>query len=49
MLISSNIYTAARGVIGALIGLGFTEQQANTYHALIAQGNYLIIMQGSEA
>ncbi|PZV15045.1 MAG: hypothetical protein DCF20_11520 [Pseudanabaena sp.] len=47
-MISSGIFTAAGGLVGALIGLVVTEKQANTYNKLIAQGKYLIVMNGSE-
>ncbi len=45
-MISSGVFTAAGGLVGALIGLGVTEKQANIYNKLIAQGNYLIVMNG---
>lgn len=47
-MISSGIFTAAGGLVGALIGLGITEKQAHTYNQLIAQGDYLIVMNGSD-
>lgn len=47
-MISSGIFTAAGGLVGALIGLGVTEKQANAYNKLIDQGDYLIVMNGTD-
>lgn len=47
-LISGGICTAAGGVIGALIGLGLTENQVKNYHKQLAQGKYLLIAIGTE-
>lgn len=47
-LLSGGICTAAGGVIGALVGLGLTENQVNNYRKQLAKGNYLLIAIGTE-
>jgi hypothetical protein len=47
-LLSGGICTAAGGVIGALIGLGLTSDEAKEYSKQIAQGNFLVIIEGTD-
>lgn len=37
------------GLLGALIGLGIPEDRARVYHDRIAQGGYLVIVDGTDA
>ena len=37
------------GLVGGLIGLGITEERAKTYHQQVANGYYLLIIEGTEA
>lgn len=48
VLLNGGIFTVAGGLIGSLIGLGLTEQQINDYREQIAQGNYLLLVTGTE-
>lgn len=47
-LTSSGICTIAGGLIGTLIGLRMTKRQMREYGALVSNGNYLIIVDGTE-
>ncbi|MEG4806140.1 histidine kinase [Microcoleus sp. F8-D3] len=40
---------AAGGLIGALVGLGIPEEQAKVYNDRVARGDYLVLVDGSEA
>ncbi len=46
-LLGGGVGIAAGGIIGALIGLGLTEEQAKTYSRRIAQGNILLVIEGT--
>ena len=48
MICSSSVGTAAGGLIGALVGLGITEKQAREYEQRLAQGEYLLIVDGTK-
>lgn len=37
------------GLLGALIGLGIPEERARVYHDRVARGEYLVIVDGSDA
>ncbi len=47
-LISGGMGIAAGGMIGALVGLGITEKQAKYYSQKVSQGQYLVIVSGTE-
>lgn len=47
-LFSGAIGAASGGLIGALIGLGITENQARIYSDLLSQGAYLVIIHGTD-
>lgn len=47
-LSGSAIGAVAGGLLGALIGLGIPEEQAKVYRDRIAQGGYLIMVEGSD-
>lgn len=47
-LISGGICTAAGGMIGALVGLGLTENQVKNYRKQLTKGHYLLIAIGTE-
>lgn len=48
--ISGGVIGAAAGsLVGGLIGLGIPEDRAKVYSDRVSQGNYLIIVEGSEA
>ncbi|MEG4944492.1 histidine kinase [Microcoleus sp. F4-D5] len=40
---------AAGGLIGALVGMGIPEEQARAYNDRVARGDYLVLVDGSEA
>ena len=40
---------AAGGLIGALVGMGIPEEQAKAYNDRVARGDYLVLVDGSEA
>ncbi len=40
---------AAGGLIGALVGLGIPEEQAKVYSDRVARGDYLVLVDGTEA
>ena len=46
-LLSGGICTAAGGLVGALIGLGLTSEQAKAYQQQISRGSVLLIVEGS--
>jgi len=46
-LLSGGICTAAGGLMGALIGLGLTSEQAKAYQQQISRGSVLLIVEGS--
>ncbi len=48
-LLSGGICTAAGGLTGALIGLGLTSEQAKTYSHKVAEGSFLLIVEGTTA
>jgi hypothetical protein len=43
------IGAAAGGLVGALVGLGIPEERAKVYNDRVAQGSYLIMVDGTEA
>ncbi len=43
------IGAAAGGIIGALVGLGIPEERAKVYHDRVSRGDYLVMVDGSEA
>jgi hypothetical protein len=43
------IGAAAGGLVGGLIGLGIPEERARVYHDYVTRGDYLVIVDGSEA
>jgi predicted nucleic acid-binding protein len=43
------IGAAAGGLVGALVGLGIPEERARAYQERVARGDYLIMMDGTEA
>jgi hypothetical protein len=47
-LFSGGMGVAAGGMIGALVGLGITEKQAERYSQKVSQGHYLLIISGTE-
>jgi hypothetical protein len=42
------IGAAAGSLVGGLIGLGIPEEQAQVYHDRVLQGNYLVIVDGTD-
>ncbi len=40
---------AAGGLIGALVGMGIPEEEARAYNDRVARGDYLVLVDGSEA
>jgi uncharacterized membrane protein len=48
-LAGAGIGAAAGGLIGALIGLGIPEERARVYNERVQRGDYLIIIDGTEA
>ncbi len=47
MLLSGGICTAAGGLVGAMIGLGLTSEQAKIYSQQIARGCVLLMIEGT--
>lgn len=43
------IGAASGGLVGGLIGLGIPEERAKVYHDRVADGDYLLIVDGTEA
>lgn len=48
-LAGAGIGAAAGGLIGALIGLGIPEERARVYHERVERGEYLVIIDGTDA
>ncbi|GAP97571.1 hypothetical protein [Leptolyngbya sp. NIES-2104] len=46
-LLSGGIGTAAGGIIGAMIGLGLTTEQAKQYSQYVAKGYILLMIEGT--
>ena len=42
------IGAAAGGLVGALVGLGIPEEQAQIYNSRLSQGDYLVIVDGTD-
>jgi uncharacterized protein YcfJ len=42
------IGAAVGGLVGALIGLGIPEERAQVYHDYVVDGDYLVIVDGTE-
>jgi hypothetical protein len=40
---------AGGSLVGALIGWGIPEEQAKYYEELLSQGEYIVLVEGSEA
>lgn len=47
-LAGAGIGAAAGAIVGALTGLGIPEEDAKEYDARISQGDYLVILEGTE-
>ncbi|WP_315787968.1 general stress protein [Fischerella sp. JS2] len=47
-LAGAGIGAAAGGLVGALTGLGIPEEEARTYSQRVSQGEFLVIVDGSE-
>jgi hypothetical protein len=47
-LTSGTVGAAAGGLIGGLIGLAVTESQMKEYNKLVSQGEYIIMVSGSD-
>ncbi|MEA5618749.1 histidine kinase [Cronbergia sp. UHCC 0137] len=45
----AGIGAAAGGLIGSLIGLGIPEERAKVYHERVERGDYLVIIEGTDA
>jgi hypothetical protein len=45
----SVIGSAAGGLVGGLIGLGISRERAETYSNRVSDGEYLVMVEGSEA
>ncbi|MEE3716781.1 general stress protein [Tumidithrix elongata RA019] len=43
------IGAATGGLVGGLIGLGISDEQAQVYHNSVLRGDYLVIVDGTEA
>ena len=48
-LLGSGLGAAGGSIVGALIGWGIPEEQAKYYEELLSQGEYVILIEGSEA
>lgn len=48
-LAGAGIGAAAGSIVGALTGLGIPEEEAKVYSERVSQGEYLVIVDGSEA
>jgi hypothetical protein len=42
------IGAAAGGLLGALVGLGIPEERARVYNSRLSQGDYLVIVDGTD-
>jgi hypothetical protein len=49
ILLSGGAFAAAGGLVGALVSLGITENEAKQYALQISKGNYLLIVAGTRA
>jgi hypothetical protein len=49
MILSGGICTVAGGLVGALIGLGMTSEQAKVYSQKVLAGSFLLIVEGTTA
>jgi hypothetical protein len=47
--LGSAIGAAGGSLVGALIGWGIPEEQAKYYNELLSKGNYIILVEGTEA
>jgi uncharacterized membrane protein len=47
-LLGSGVGAAGGGIIGALIGWGLPEDQARYYKEMLSQGNYVVMLEGTE-
>ncbi|RAM51622.1 MAG: DUF1269 domain-containing protein [Hapalosiphonaceae cyanobacterium JJU2] len=45
----AGIGAAAGGLLGALVGLGIPEERARVYNERVSRGDYLIMVEGTEA
>ena len=48
-LLGSGIGAAGGSLVGALIGWGIPEEQAQYYNELLSQGSYIVLVEGTEA
>ena len=48
-LLGSGLGAAGGSIVGALIGWGIPEEQAKYYEELLSKGEYVILVEGSEA
>lgn len=48
-LIGGAVGAATGGIVGALMGLGIPEEQAQVYNYRLSQGDYLVIVEGTQA
>ena len=48
-LLGSGFGAAGGGLVGALIGWGIPEEQAKYYDELLSKGNYVVLVEGTEA
>lgn len=48
-LIGGAVGAATGGITGALMGLGVPEERAKIYHSRVSQGDYLVLVEGTEA
>ena len=48
-LLGSGLGAAGGSLVGALIGWGIPEEQAKYYEELLSQGEYIVLVEGSEA
>ncbi|MFE1747886.1 general stress protein [Coleofasciculus sp. H7-2] len=47
-LIGGAVGAATGGIVGALMGLGIPEEQAKVYNHRVSQGDYLVIVEGTQ-
>ena len=48
-LLGSGIGAAGGSLVGALIGWGIPKEQAEYYNELLSRGNYIVLVEGTEA
>lgn len=48
-LAGAGIGAAAGGIVGALTSLGIPEEEANAYHERVKQGDYLLMVEGTDS